>query len=158
VAIYDGFSGGPLVDARGRVIGINTSGLARASAITIPGSTVERVTEQLLSSGRVRRGYIGLGLQPVKLPSGVAKQLGLARDVGLMVVSLEEDAPAHNAGVSLGDIVIAFDGGAVSEPTDLLAALTGDRIGKPVAVRVLRGGTPVDISITVGERPARGEK
>lgn len=158
VAVYDGFSGGPLVDASGRVLGINSSGLARASAMTIPSSTVERVAEQLLSAGRVRRGYIGLGLQPVKIPAGLVKELNLSREIGLMVVSLDEDAPAHGAGISLGDIVVSFDGTAASDPTDLLAALVGDRIGTPITLRVLRGRTALDIPVTVGERPTRGGK
>jgi S1-C subfamily serine protease len=158
VAVYDGFSGGPLVDASGRVLGINSSGLARASAMTIPASTVERVAEQLLSAGRVRRGYVGLGLQPVKIPAGLVKELNLSRDVGLMVVSLDEDAPAHAAGISLGDIVVSFDGTDVSDPTELLAALVGDRIGTQVTLRLLRGRASLDIPVTVGERPARGGK
>ena len=157
VSIYDGFSGGPSVDAHGRVLGLNTSGLARASAMTIPLRTVERVVEQLLSAGRVRRGFIGLGLQPVRLQAGVVKEQGLPREVGLMVVSIEEGGPAHAAGVSLGDVVIAFDGAPVSDPAELLGALSGDRIGSAVAIRLLRGGSPMELNITVGERHGRGE-
>ena len=157
VSIYDGFSGGPAVDARGRVLGLNTSGLARASAMTIPLRTVERVVEQLLSAGRVRRGFIGLGLQPVRLQAGVVKEQGLPREVGLMVVSIEEGGPAHAAGVSLGDVVIAFDGAPVSDPADLLGALSGERIGSAVVIRLLRGGSPMELHITVGERQRRGE-
>ncbi|MEO7510743.1 MAG: trypsin-like peptidase domain-containing protein [Gemmatimonadaceae bacterium] len=158
VAIHDGFSGGPAIDASGRVIGLNTSGLARASAMTIPWSTVERVGEQLLSAGRVRRGFIGLGLQPVRLQSDVVKRESLPRDVGLIVVSIEEGGPAHRAGLSLGDVVVAFDGAPVSDPTELLGALAGDRIGSTAGIRLLRGGTPVELNITVGERPRSGEK
>ncbi|MBK6308407.1 MAG: trypsin-like peptidase domain-containing protein [Gemmatimonadetes bacterium] len=93
LAIYDGFSGGAAIDASGRMLGLNSSGLARASAMTIPLATVERVAEQLLTSGRVRRGYIGLGVQPVRLPAGVVAAHALPREVGLMVVSIEEGAP-----------------------------------------------------------------
>ncbi|MDP1858650.1 MAG: trypsin-like peptidase domain-containing protein [Gemmatimonadaceae bacterium] len=158
VSIYDGFSGGPSVDARGRVLGLNTSGLARASAMTIPLRTVERVVEQLLSAGRVRRGFIGLGLQPVRLQAGVVKEQGLPREVGLMVVSIEEGGPAHAAGVSLGDVVIAFDGVPVSDPSELLGALSGERIGSAVVIRMLRGGSPMELNITVGERQRLGEQ
>ncbi|MEP7380921.1 MAG: trypsin-like peptidase domain-containing protein [Gemmatimonadota bacterium] len=157
VAIYDGFSGGATVDAAGRLLGINSSGLARASAMTIPLATVERVAEQLLASGRVRRGYIGLGVQPVRLPAGVVSQHELSRNVGLMVVSIEEGGPAHAAGISLGDVVVACEGTPVSDPSELLGALSGDRIGSPVPLRVLRGGTPADVVVTVGERQRRTE-
>ena len=157
VAIYDGFSGGATVDAGGRLLGINSSGLARASAMTIPLATVERVAEQLLASGRVRRGYIGLGVQPVRLPAGVVTQHALSQQVGLMVVSIEEGAPAHAAGVSLGDVVVTCEGTPLADPSELLASLTGERIGTPLALRVLRAGALVEVAVTVGERPRRGE-
>ncbi len=157
IAIYDGFSGGAAIDASGRLLGINSSGLARASAMTIPLATVERVAEQLLASGRVRRGYIGLGVQPVRLPGGVVTAHSLGAGTGLIVVSIEEGGPAHAAGISLGDVVIACEGRTTSDPADLLAALTGDRIGTPIALRILRGGTPSDVAVTVGERQRRTE-
>jgi S1-C subfamily serine protease len=97
LAIYDGFSGGPLIDARGRVLGINTSGLSRAAALTIPVSTVDRVTDLLLEKGRVAHGYMGLGMQPVRLPESLTKQLSLSKDVGLMIVSVEPGGPADKA-------------------------------------------------------------
>ncbi len=158
IAIYDGFSGGAAIDAGGRLVGINSSGLARASAMTIPLATVERVAEQLLASGRVRRGYIGLGVQPVRLPAGVVAAHGLAAGTGLIVVSIEEGGPAHAAGVSLGDVVVACEGRSASDPADLLAALTGERIGTPITLRILRGGAPSDIVVTVGERQRRTEE
>lgn len=157
IAIYDGFSGGAAIDAGGRLVGINSSGLARASAMTIPLATVERVAEQLLASGRVRRGYIGLGVQPVRLPSGVVAAHALSAGTGLIVVSIEEGGPAHAAGISLGDVVVACEGRSTSDPADLLAALTGDRIGTPVTLRILRGGSPSDVVVTVGERQRRTE-
>ena len=158
LAIYDGFSGGAAIDASGRMLGLNSSGLARASAMTIPLATVERVADQLLTSGRVRRGYIGLGVQPVRLPAGVVAAHALPREVGLMVVSIEEGAPAHAAGISLGDVVVACAGEAVADPSELLAALTGDRVGTSVTLRVLRGGAPQDIAVTVGERQTRSDR
>lgn len=157
IAIYDGFSGGPAIDAQGRMLGLNSSGLARASAMTIPLSTIDRVAQQLLASGHVRRGYVGLGVQPVRLPAGVVSAHALPREAGLMVISIEEGGPAHAAGVSLGDVIVSCEGGAVSDPAELLAWLTGDRVGTPVTLRLLRGGAPHDIAVTVGERPRRGE-
>jgi S1-C subfamily serine protease len=147
LSIYDGFSGGPLVDARARVLGINTSGLARAAAMTVPAATVDRVLDQLLSGGRVRRGWLGLGMQPVRLAGD--------RKGGLMVVSVADGSPASRAGVLLGDIVVDFDGVAVSDPTELLVLLSDDRIGKRTTARVIRAGEPRDITLTVGERPSR---
>lgn len=152
VAIYDGFSGGALADAGGSVIGMNSSGLSRASAITIPLSTVVRVAEQLLATGRVKRGYVGLGLQPVRLPASTVQKHGLQQDVGLIVVSLEDHAPASSAGVQLGDVIVAFDGVPAADPADLLAHLGGERIGTTATLRVVRAGDIVDIPLVIGER------
>jgi S1-C subfamily serine protease len=146
LAIYDGFSGGPLVEAGGRVLGLNTSGLSRAMALTIPAITVDRVTDQLLASGRVCRGYLGLAAQPVQLPD---------QRVGLVIVNLEPRGPAEQAGLLLGDIVIALDGREVGDPADLLAALGAEQVGKPVSLQLIRGGEPRTVAVTVGERPAR---
>lgn len=152
VAIYDGFSGGALADTAGSVIGMNSSGLSRASAITIPFSTVARVAEQLLATGRVKRGYVGLGLQPVRLPASTVQKHGLQQDVGLIVVSLEDHAPASSAGVQLGDVIVAFDGVPAADPADLLAHLGGERIGTTATLRVVRAGDLVDIPLVIGER------
>jgi S1-C subfamily serine protease len=151
--IYDGFSGGALVEAGGRVLGINTSGLARATALTIPAATVDRVTDQLLSHGRVQRGYLGLASQPVRLPEGLRAALQLESDIGLVVVNVEPDGPADRAGMLLGDVIVAVDGTAVRDPADVLAALGPERVGNPLTARVLRGGQPVAVTITVGRRP-----
>jgi len=147
LAIYDGFSGGPLVEAGGKVLGLNTSGLSRAMALALPASTVDRVTDQLRTSGRVRRGYLGLAVQPVQLP----EPLGL----GLVVVKLETGGPAEQAGLLLGDILTALDGQELADPADILAALGTERVDKPIEVQLLRGGAPKTIAITVGERPTR---
>ena len=152
VAIYDGFSGGPLVSAAGEVLGINTSALARAAALTIPASTVTRVAEQLLAGGRVRRGYVGLGMQPVRLPEGLVKSHRLPRDTGLMVVTVEPGGPGDQAGVLLGDVVVALDGTPVTDPAEVLAMLGGDRVGRELAARIVRAGQPTEVTITVGER------
>ena len=108
LAIYDGFSGGPLVEAGGKVLGLNTSGLSRAMALALPASTVDRVTDQLLTSGRVSRGYLGLAVQPVQLPEPLR--------LGLVVVKLEPGGPAEQAGLLLGDILTALDGQELERP------------------------------------------
>jgi len=153
LAVYDGFSGGALVDAGGRVVGINTSGLARATALTVPSSTVSRVVAQLLARGHVARGWLGIATQPVRLPPALRQTLGTEAELGLVVVNVEPDSPAERGGVLIGDILVALDGRAVSDPGDVLATLGGDRIGQPVALQVARGGRAERLAVTVGERP-----
>jgi S1-C subfamily serine protease len=152
--IYDGFSGGPLVDAAGHALGINTSALARGLALTIPATTVDRVTDQLLSQGRIRRGYLGLGMQPVRLPASLRHALGAEQaDVALLVVSLEADGPADRAGLLLGDVILTVGGHPVTEPGDVLSHLGAERVGQPLPLDVVRGGRRMAITIVVGERP-----
>jgi serine protease DegQ len=153
VSVYDGFSGGALVDTAGRVVGINTSGLARATAVTVPASTVSRVVGQLLARGHVARGWLGIATQPVRLPPALQRTLGTEAEAGLVVVNVEPDSPADRGGLLIGDILLALDDHPVSDPGDVLAALGGDRIGKPVALRVARGGRAEALTVTVGERP-----
>ena len=155
LAIYDGFSGGPLVDASGAVVGINTSALARGLAVSIPASTVNRVVDQLLATGRIARGYIGVGLQPVRLPEGLRKKLKLAGDGGVIVVGVEPGGPAEQAGMMIGDVVVAVDGAPLGDTADLMALLGPERVGKPVVASVVRGGALSEVTITVGERSRR---
>lgn len=153
LAIYDGFSGGPLVDGSGQVLGINTSGLSRSAALTIPAATVNRISEQLLATGRVSRGYIGVAGQPVRLPDDLVRSLKLTQEVGLLVVSVDADGPANKAGILLGDVIIALDGETVEDPGELMAALSADRIGSESTLGVIRAGRRQDLRVTVGERP-----
>jgi len=153
VAIYDGFSGGPLINAAGAVLGINSSALARGAGVAIPVRTVERVVAELLERGTIRRAYLGIGMQPVRLPQSLVTKLKLTSDVALLVVSLESGGPADQGGLLLGDVLLEIDGAALSDPGDLLAHLGPDRIGQSVATRVIRGGQAKTITVTVGERP-----
>jgi S1-C subfamily serine protease len=153
VAIYDGFSGGPLIDASGAVLGINTSALARGVGLTIPVATVERVVAELLERGTIRRAYLGIGMQPVRVPQSLVAKLSLTSDLGLLVVSLESGGPADRGGLLIGDVLLEIDGAAVSDPADVLAHLGRDRIGQAVATRVIRGGQAKTVNVTVGERP-----
>jgi S1-C subfamily serine protease len=148
---YPGFSGGPLVDARGKVVGINTSG-PRRSVMTIPNSTVDRVVDAVLKKGRIGRGYLGIAVQPVAFPEGAKNSLGLGRNRGLLVITVSESGPAEKAGLMLGDIIVAVEGAAVAHASDLQSALDPEKVGSAVGVRVLRGGKLQDVSITVGER------
>lgn len=150
VVMYPGFSGGPLVDATGVVRGLNTSALSRGTSLTIPTATLRGVVESLLSHGRVRRGYLGVGAQPVRLPSNLKDQLG--QEVGLMLVQVDADSPAERGGLLLGDILVALDGYAVQVIDDLLMLLNSDRAGKQASARVIRGGQLHDVQLTIGER------
>jgi S1-C subfamily serine protease len=150
VAMHPGFSGGPLVTAEGLTIGLNTSGLARGISVAVPITTLGRVVEALLTHGRVRRAYLGIASQPVRLPDGVRERVG--RAMGLVIVSVEGGSPADRAGLTVGDVIIAVGDQPVSLPDELLAQLTPDRIGRPLPIRVLRGGQPVEIVVTPGER------
>ena len=150
VVMYPGFSGGPLVDASGQFIGLNTSALMRGVSMTIPGTTLKSVVETLLSKGHISRGYLGVGAQPARLPEALAKQL--AQETGLLVISVEPAGPADKAGLMLGDVVVGVGGDPVRHLDDLLAALSGDRVGANVAVRIVRGGQVQEVKATVGER------
>ncbi|PYP69687.1 MAG: LuxR family transcriptional regulator [Gemmatimonadetes bacterium] len=153
LAIYDGFSGGPLIDAAGRVLGINTSALARGVPVTIPIATVERIVTELLERGNIRRAYLGIGTQPVRVPESLARKLELKSDLALLIVSLESGGPADRDGLLLGDVLLELDGTAVNDASDVLAKLGGDRVGKPLAARLIRGGQVKALQLTPGERP-----
>ena len=156
LVLYPGFSGGPLVDATGRVVGLNTSGLARESALAVPMTTVSRVADELSSKGHVSRGYLGVGMQPVRLPEPLRAALGLESDSGLIIVTVEPDGPAARAGVLLGDVLVTLDGTPTRDLEDVQGRLGPDRIGRAVSALVVRAGTRAELRITVGERPRRG--
>ncbi len=150
VVMYPGFSGGALVEAGGRVAGINTSALMRGVSLAIPAATVRRVVETLAAHGQVPRGYLGVGVQPVRLADAVAQQVG--QETGLMVMSVEEGGPAAEAGLVQGDLLLALDGERVGHLDALQAALQSNRAGKQVPLRLVRGGAVQEISLTVGRK------
>jgi S1-C subfamily serine protease len=153
ITLYPGFVGGPLVDANGDVVGMNTSG-RRATALTIPSETVNRVVDQLVAKGRIARGYLGVGMQPVRLPQNLQTALNITGDSGVIVINIEPNAPAEQAGLLLGDILITFDGARVRDTNDVLAYLNQSQyVNQAVAVQVIRGGELIDLTVTVGERP-----
>jgi S1-C subfamily serine protease len=131
VNVYHGFSGGALVNAEGRFIGVNTTGLTRGAPATIPAATVSRVVEELLSRGHVRRE-------------------------ALMIISLEPEGPAAKSGVFLGDVLLKLEGQAIADTDDVQAHLGGDRVGRQIEAEILRGGSAMTIKIMPGERPAGG--
>ncbi|MDZ7957483.1 MAG: PDZ domain-containing protein [Aulosira sp. DedQUE10] len=153
INLYPGFAGGPLVDAAGYVVGMNTSG-RRGTALTIPVATVNRVVDQLLAKGHIARGYLGVGMQPVRLPDNLKTSLNLTSATGVIVVNVEPTGPAENAGVLLGDVLVKVDGTTISDTGDVMALLNNsDRVGKTIPVQVVRGGVLLELAIAVGERP-----
>lgn len=149
---YPGFSGGPLVAADGTVLGLNTSGLGRGGAITIPADIAWKVADTLVKHGRIKRGYLGIRSQTVEI--SVASQKALQRDqeTGLLVVSVENDSPASNGGLIVGDILVAVASAPVLHHDELFSRLSGDAAGKPTPVEILRGGQPQTLDILIGER------
>lgn len=153
--LYSGFSGGALVSAESQVLGMVTAGLSRSTGIALPVETVNRVVDQLVQKGRIARGYLGVGMQPVRLPESLKQSLNLNSEGGVILVSLENDGPAARAGAMIGDIFVAFDGETISDTEDVLALLTPERIGIPIPVAIVRGGMAAILTITIGERPRR---
>ena len=146
LTLYPGSSGAVVVNVAGEVIGIATSALSRIAGVAIPAVTIDRVVEEILTRGRVSRGYLGVGLQPVELPD---------HQKGLMVLSLASEGPAAKAGVLMGDILTSLGGSAVGDTDDIQTVLEGYPVGQGVDAVVVRGGAPRSITITVGERPRR---
>jgi S1-C subfamily serine protease len=149
---YPGFSGGPLVDIAGRALGVNTSGLARGASLSIPIALAWQVAEALKEHGSVRRGYLGVRSQPVTISAAQQNTLGRQQASGLLLVSVEADSPAEAGGLLVGDIIVALEGKPVTDPDELLARLLGDTVGKSSQVDILRGGQPVSVMVTIGER------
>ncbi|MDA1127747.1 MAG: trypsin-like peptidase domain-containing protein [Chloroflexi bacterium] len=149
--MYPGFSGGPLVDASGQFVGLNSSSLVRGVSITVPVLTLRRVLDDLRDHGSVRRAYLGVGSQPTRLPEAVAKELG--QETGLLLVSVEKDSAAEQGGLFLGDTLVSLGGTPVRHMDDLFSGLGGDRIGKSTAVRILRGGQLMELTVSPVSHP-----
>lgn len=143
--------GGPVLDAAGGLLGMSTLG-PRRRVLVIPAATVDRVLPPLLADGQVSRGWLGLGLQPVSIPAGWQAAAGL--DVGLMVISLATPGPAEQAGVLPGDILLALDGTAAPHTRAMAGALGGCAAGTDIMLRLLRGGTPIELPVLIAARPA----
>src|SRR6266849_1992382 len=150
--LYPGFSGGPLVDADGAVLGMITSGLGFGGpAVAIPWALASQLAETIGKHGKVPRGYLGVGSQPVSL-SPQAKEVTGGQERGLLVVQVAEGGPAAAAGFLQGDILVKLDGSAVTNADDLQGLLGPNRVGSSVNASVVRGGELRDLSLTVGTR------
>ena len=149
--------GGAVVDARGGVIGIATPKFARFGAIAIPTATVNRVADVLSSKGHVPRGYLGVGLQPVRLPSELSVAAERKGKTANIVLDVAPESPAHKAGMLIGDLLLSLDGHEVHHPGDVHSILGPDSIGKTFVAQLLRGGELREVRISVTERPNGAE-
>jgi S1-C subfamily serine protease len=149
---FPGFSGGPLVDTEGKVIGMNTSGLAHGAAITIPAGVVWAVAENLVKFGYIKRGYLGIRSQSVELSPELQKVLGREQKNGLLLISVESGSPAEGGGLIVGDILVGIEKQAVIDHDELMVNLSGERVGKPLSIQILRGGQPMEVALMVGDR------
>ncbi|MCB0118880.1 MAG: trypsin-like peptidase domain-containing protein, partial [Anaerolineales bacterium] len=141
IVSYPGFSGGPLINGEGELLGINTSGFGMGGeAITIPTDVAWKVAETLAKHGKIQRGFIGIRSQTVNLSIDVRSQLNREQETGLLVVGIEKDSPAEKAGMMIGDILVSVAGAAVEHHDELFTRLSGDVVGKPTPMEVLRGG------------------
>ena len=152
-ALNPGNSGGPLVDSRGLVVGVNTAVILPAQGLcfAVAVNTVRAVAEQLVRHGRVRRGRIGVSGQHVVLFREAARRHGIDRETGVLVLSVQERSPADHADLLPGDVIVALDGRPVSAVDDLHRALIAERIGVAMTIVVLRGSELVEVEIVPEE-------
>ena len=149
--------GGAVIDANGRVVGIATPRFSPGGAVALPVATVNRVVDTLLEKGRITRGYLGVGLQPVRLPENLRQALQHEGESAAMVLEVETNGPAHKAGVVIGDILVALAGKPVMRLQDVQAHLHEENVGRAIRAEFLRGGEKRTVNIVVGERPNGGD-
>jgi S1-C subfamily serine protease len=152
--VYASFSGGPLVDASGRIVGMNTWGLSRRTALMLPITTLERVVAALAHGGRVARGYLGIAMQAVRLPDSIRASQGLKQTAGAIVIDVAPGEPADRAGLLIGDVLLAIGSAVVEDSDDVQRALGASSVGTTQTLRILRGGEAREVKATVGERPS----
>ena len=147
---YPGFSGGPLVDSQGAVLGITTTGLVSGVALAIPASIATSIAEILAQQGFIKRGYLGISSQQVQLPT--AQRAGRTQEQGLLIVKVDDNSPAQKGGILLGDILVALDGQAIDDAEELRVLLSSNRVDKTIPVEVIRGDKLETLQVTVGQR------
>jgi redox-sensitive bicupin YhaK (pirin superfamily)/S1-C subfamily serine protease len=153
VSLHPGFSGGLVVDAEGRGVGVASAGLLRSTPLVVPPATLSRVVSSLVAHGAIRRGYLGITSMPVRVPRSFGPSAG--QEVALLVTAVEEGSPAAQAGLMVGDLLLTLDGTLVEGLGDLLGALDDEqRIGHAATARIARAGTVREIAVTIGVRGA----
>ena len=149
---YPGFSGGPLINLAGQILGLNTSGLIGGTSLVIPINIALEVADMLVKHGKVRRGYLGVRTQRVQLPEGVLPALNNRQKFGLLVMGLEENGPALAAGIITGDILVGINQHAVDDQDSLMLSLSAEVVGSSVSVAIVRGGQLQNVQVKIGER------
>jgi S1-C subfamily serine protease len=152
LALYPGFSGGPLLNAKGEVVGINTRGFGHGRAVTLPVATVNRVVEELLEKGHIARPYLGIAMQPVEVPENMRSKLPAETRVGLLVMHVENGGPADKAGVLLGDVLFEVGGKTVEHVDAIQDSLATAKIGDVLQIRLIRAGEIKGAAVALGER------
>jgi S1-C subfamily serine protease len=147
--MHDGFSGGAFLDSRGALAGVTTAARIRGLGVVIPASIAWKTAATILEHGGARRGYLGVAVQPVQLASAPTN-----RDRAVLVVGVTAGSPTMRAGVIVGDVLLELDGQPLASPDDLLDLLRGNPVNRTVTLRLLRGGAPADVTVTLEERPA----
>lgn len=147
-----GFSGGPLINTEGNVVGLNTSGFGHGVGITIPAGIVWSIAEALEKHGYVKRGYLGIRSQLVTLTPEMKKALGRDQETGLLIVNVEAESPAEAGSFMLGDILVGMDEKPISDHDELQVRMTEQAVGKSISIQVLRGGQLKTLNAAIGER------
>jgi S1-C subfamily serine protease len=155
LALYSGFSGGPLVNTDGKVLGLNTNGFGRGRAVTIPVSTVNRTVDELLEKGHIARPYLGIAMQSVAVPEALRSKLKSAAAGGLMVLHVEPGGPADTAGILLGDVIVELQGQPALDTEHIQDVLASAKVNQRIGTTLIRGGAALELSINLGERPTR---
>ncbi|HUI01707.1 MAG TPA: trypsin-like peptidase domain-containing protein [Nitrososphaerales archaeon] len=145
--VNPGYSGGPLVDASGRMIGMNVAYFSKRG-IAVPVNTISKVVSRLADGKPFKRAYLGIMSNPVPLPEEVSSDVRVGQEAGVMVLSVENGTPAKQAGLSFGDVILKFNGQETSSSDDLTSLLGEDAIGKKAKLSVLRGGSVVELEVT----------
>jgi S1-C subfamily serine protease len=157
VSIQPTAVGGAVVDAAGKIFGVITPRFGRFGSTLTPATTVNSVVETLLEKGRIPRGYLGVGLQPVRVPEALRQTLKREERTAVIVLEIEPNSPANRAGLMIGDIIVSLGGDTVSRLEDIHSKLHGSAIGKAFSIGYVRGGELQQAEITVAERPHGGE-
>lgn len=150
--LYPGFSGGPLLDAAGRMVGLNSSRSRAGAGVAIALEAVGDAATTLLAGGKVHRGYIGVVTQMVSLPQQLRDKLNVEQAGALLISSVEQGSPAEEAGLLLGDVLLGLDGQTLQDGGDLRAILASDRVGERLAAHLIRGGERRHLEVAIGER------
>jgi S1-C subfamily serine protease len=149
--------GGAVIDASGNLVGLATPRFARFGAIAVPASTINKISDTLLKQGRIPRGYLGVGLQPVRLPNSLREMLQRNEKTAAIALEVHPGGPADKAGIVIGDILVSLGGQSITRLEDVQSLLAGDAIGKTLPLKFIRGGAVQDGNIVVAERPHGGE-